>query len=254
MGLFSGITKAVAGIGLGPIAAGLGSAGLDFATSIMNRNAQKKINSQNISNSWDMWNANNSYNDPSAQMERFRKAGLNPNLIYGSGSGSAGNASGSLPVSQSPGGINASSVGQAVENALNLKQRLSNLEASRLSNENLGWDASIKKSMADMKKAEYDYFNTFNLTPPSSVQEKIFRDLVLPGHYGYNKKLPSETDVKYKAEELSNPFSSPTTFGTILQSVLSLQNGNYFKMAKDALTPIWKNRGSLYYRPFPGRF
>lgn len=33
----------------------------------------------------DMWNMNNAYNDPSAQMERLKQAGLNPNLVYGSG-------------------------------------------------------------------------------------------------------------------------------------------------------------------------
>ena len=33
----------------------------------------------------EMWNMNNAYNDPSAQMERLRQAGLNPNLVYGNG-------------------------------------------------------------------------------------------------------------------------------------------------------------------------
>lgn len=38
----------------------------------------------------------NQYNSPTEQMARYRSAGLNPNLIYGSGTTSAGNAS-SLP-------------------------------------------------------------------------------------------------------------------------------------------------------------
>lgn len=38
----------------------------------------------------------NQYNSPTEQMSRYRSAGLNPNLIYGSGTTSAGNAS-SLP-------------------------------------------------------------------------------------------------------------------------------------------------------------
>lgn len=38
------------------------------------------------------WNAQNAYNTPAAQMQRFKDAGLNPNLIYGSsGDNSAGN-------------------------------------------------------------------------------------------------------------------------------------------------------------------
>ena len=38
------------------------------------------------------WELTNEYNSPQAQMERYQKAGLNPNLIYGSGAG-GGNAS-----------------------------------------------------------------------------------------------------------------------------------------------------------------
>lgn len=39
------------------------------------------------------WNMENAYNSPAAQMQRYAEAGLNPNLIYGTGSASAGNAS-----------------------------------------------------------------------------------------------------------------------------------------------------------------
>lgn len=44
---------------------------------------QNKTNRENIQNQWDMWNATNEYNSPEAQMERYKDAGLNPNLIYG---------------------------------------------------------------------------------------------------------------------------------------------------------------------------
>lgn len=40
-----------------------------------------------------MWEKQNLYNSPEAQMQRFMAAGLNPHLIYGSGSAGAGNAS-----------------------------------------------------------------------------------------------------------------------------------------------------------------
>lgn len=38
----------------------------------------------------EMWNRQNQYNAPESQMNRFKEAGLNPNLIYGQGN--AGNA------------------------------------------------------------------------------------------------------------------------------------------------------------------
>ncbi len=40
----------------------------------------------------EMWNRQNAYNSPTEQMKRYQEAGLNPNMIYGSGSSSAGNA------------------------------------------------------------------------------------------------------------------------------------------------------------------
>lgn len=40
----------------------------------------------------DLWDYQNAYNTPQAQMERLTAAGLNPHLIYGSGSAGAGNA------------------------------------------------------------------------------------------------------------------------------------------------------------------
>lgn len=48
-----------------------------------------------------MWNRQNQYNDPAAQMARFKNAGLNPNLVYGSGSASAGNSN-SMPKYNAP--------------------------------------------------------------------------------------------------------------------------------------------------------
>ena len=42
-----------------------------------------------------MWHLQNQYNSPTAQMSRLRQAGLNPNLVYGSGV--TGNSAGSAP-------------------------------------------------------------------------------------------------------------------------------------------------------------
>lgn len=48
------------------------------------------------------WNRQNAYNHPAMQMERLKNAGLNPNLVYGSGS-VTGNVSGQLPKYTAPG-------------------------------------------------------------------------------------------------------------------------------------------------------
>lgn len=52
--------------------------------------ANKAMAEYQYSKDLEMWNRQNDYNSPAAQMERFKSAGLNPNLIYGQGS--SGNA------------------------------------------------------------------------------------------------------------------------------------------------------------------
>lgn len=94
---------------IGAIVGGLGS----LAGSMIGANAQRQANIQNMQlakyqNNWqtaenekayarsvEMWNMQNQYNSPTAQMSRLRQAGLNPNLVYGSGV--TGNSAGSVP-------------------------------------------------------------------------------------------------------------------------------------------------------------
>lgn len=94
---------------IGAVVGGLGS----LAGSMIGANAQRRANIQNMQlakyqNNWqtaenekayarsvEMWNMQNRYNSPTAQMSRLRQAGLNPNLVYGSGV--TGNSAGSAP-------------------------------------------------------------------------------------------------------------------------------------------------------------
>lgn len=58
---------------------------------IFNNNSNKKVARENRAFALDMWNRNNEYNTPLAQMQRLKEAGLNPNLMYGQGT--TGNSS-----------------------------------------------------------------------------------------------------------------------------------------------------------------
>jgi len=61
------------------------------ASDIFNYYQSERNYKRNRSDALSDWNLVNQYNSPEAQMQRFRDAGLNPNLIYGRGdSGSAG--------------------------------------------------------------------------------------------------------------------------------------------------------------------
>lgn len=55
-------------------------------------NWQTAENDKAYARNLELWNMQNQYNSPSAQMARLRSAGLNPNLVYGSGV--TGNSSG----------------------------------------------------------------------------------------------------------------------------------------------------------------
>lgn len=64
-----------------------------IANAVANKRQRKWASEQaDKANQWnlDMWNRANEYNSPLQQMQRFKEAGLNPNLIYGQGS--SGNA------------------------------------------------------------------------------------------------------------------------------------------------------------------
>ena len=74
---------------------------LGFGSNHQTNQANKELAKYQYDLAVDMWNKQNEYNSPKAQMERFREAGLNPNLIYGNGAASAGNA-GSPPQYQAP--------------------------------------------------------------------------------------------------------------------------------------------------------
>ncbi|UPW41906.1 DNA pilot protein [Dipodfec virus RodF1_76] len=80
---------------IGQAVSGIASIG---STSMAN-NQNMEIAKYNWEQQKEMWHMQNEYNKPSAQMARYQEAGLNPNLIYGSGSASAGNST-SIPTPQ----------------------------------------------------------------------------------------------------------------------------------------------------------
>lgn len=85
------IGAALIGGAVGGLTQGIGS--------YLSYKGQKSANQTNIrlaqearEHDLDMWNRQNEYNTPAMQMQRLEDAGLNPRLIYGSGTASTGNA------------------------------------------------------------------------------------------------------------------------------------------------------------------
>lgn len=69
------------------------AAGGTLTAAGINAGSNAYSNRQNQKN----WEKQNEYNSPAKQLERYRVAGLNPNLLYGNGQSSAGNAGALAP-------------------------------------------------------------------------------------------------------------------------------------------------------------
>lgn len=153
--------------------AGLLSGGLN---SIFQRNQQDKAWQQTV----DMWNAQNKYNSPFNQMQRFKAAGLNPNLIYGQGN--PGNASGAPQFQVS---AHNSPIGAALEALTNV----ANLE--------------LIKSQVDKNKAESN--RTKSQTQGIDLENKFNSNTFLLRYWkvtaeagtAVNKKAMSDIDRQY---------------------------------------------------------
>lgn len=79
-------------------------------------------NKQNRKN----WEDQNAYNAPVQQMARYRAAGLNPNLIYGNGSSSAGTASSIAPYQSQH--VSASDLLNAAQAVMNMRSMSANVK------------------------------------------------------------------------------------------------------------------------------
>lgn len=96
--------------GADPLLGGIAQAGSGLIDDVFNilsakkqRKWAEKMYGQQRADALSDWTMQNEYNSPEAQMARLKKAGLNPNLVYGNG---ATALSTSQPRSSSPGSYN----------------------------------------------------------------------------------------------------------------------------------------------------
>lgn len=77
------------------VAAGItqmGNAAVAAASNKRQFKNQQKAMALQLQQNKELWDYQNAYNTPQQQMDRLKNAGLNPNLIYGSGAGGMGQA------------------------------------------------------------------------------------------------------------------------------------------------------------------
>lgn len=111
----------------------------------------------------EQWYRQNEYNSPSAQMQRYIEAGLNPNLIYGNGQASAGNAA------SSPSFQSAKFSAPSAERSTDQVRRIDVDPYQLVSISN---QLGLQQAQKDQISAQADYTrqNTINATLESSLK------------------------------------------------------------------------------------
>lgn len=130
---------------LNKAAAGIGKFWSKLSGSDYRFSQNKQMAEYQYSKDLEMWNRQNAYNHPSEQMARYKEAGLNPALMYGSGgSASAGSAT-EMPQYNAP-------TFDWSKNPINILNTLSAFQ-----------DLRVKKANADkesaLSRAFMDWFN-----------------------------------------------------------------------------------------------
>lgn len=144
------------------------------------------------------WNMQNAYNSPSEQMQRFKAAGLNPNLIYGQTSEAPAVRSAPAPnwnpqaPQFNPGAISGSYFDTAIK-----KQTLTNMDAQekvlRQQALNLASDLVTKGIVQNRGKLAYDIESATreNVIARSGLQNDILK--VQPDNMLWDRELKKKT-------------------------------------------------------------
>lgn len=256
---------------LGTAALGLGSSIISSAFgSLFGDNSAKKqfkyqqeLNREAFQHDVDMWNRQNAYNTPSAQMERLQAAGLNPNLVYGNGgaTNTANNApsynAGSAPDVSSARAAAASLANQGFNTALNFQMQ--QVQAA-----NLQADTELKNTQGQLNQTNNEVALLDKYLKQNTVDdniryqlEKWKQDLVLGRNqiklgdqqFTLNmyqmKKLDAETGniiantklTKLQAEEIAITLQY---LPEVLRSQIHLNNANAYKAIQSGNLDIEK--------------
>lgn len=121
----------------------IGSSVLGYFGQKQTNKTNKQIAADARQHEVDMWNMQNAYNNPSAQMKRLLDAGLNPNLVYGSGNVS-GLQTGEKPKTHSP--EYKSPISQLeIPNMLNYLREFSDYQVKRTQIDNIGEATNLSR-------------------------------------------------------------------------------------------------------------
>lgn len=112
---------------------------------------QQRLNREAFQHDVDMWNRQNAYNTPSAQMERLQAAGLNPNLVYGNGG--ATNTANSAPTYNAGTAPDVAAARQAAGSLANAGFNTAiNAKLSQVQAANIEADTKLKETQGNLNQ------------------------------------------------------------------------------------------------------
>lgn len=225
-----------------PIAAAIAGAaalGSSITGAVSNSNLNKKTQKYNkemyerqYQDNLTMWNMSNSYNSPQEQMKRLQEAGLNPNLVYGSGGQTGGTAS---PMSApNPGNVDfkptaidlGRAAGTAFDKYFDYQVKNAQLDNLKAQNDVILEEANLKRAQA--KSVDFQLgLNTE--ARPDDLQYRQQRAA----------KMAAEHVIKENEAEIILR-TKPTTIQQAAEKLIQMRTGN--RMTEEQIKKLHNDR------------
>jgi hypothetical protein len=186
------------------------AAAIAAGTSILNTGAQIFTNAQNRRNALKDQKALNAYNSPAQQMQRFKEAGLNPNLIYKqTNEGAAVRSSDAIAPKIEEGAL------EILGKSNNIQVQQLNMESMKLRNQNQELQNEILRDTINDQKEKYGIQNRVgnatydNLIAGANLrrQELSQKNTINPLEAERLKKQNNILDEQFKSLSSLNEFN-----------------------------------------------
>lgn len=158
---------------------------------------------QHEQNKWNLeqWNRNNAYNSPAAQMQRFKAAGLNPDLMYQQGTPglSSAPAQGSNPIPKQPFQMQLDPLMLAQLKNIEADTNLKNSDANQKDalTEGINYDNITKKAAAAYQEEWLDAWNSYD----KKKKRQMFYNMLSTCYIQEENALESAKNGKFQNQE-----------------------------------------------------
>ncbi len=174
----------------------------------------------------EMWNTANEYNSPKKQMERLKEGGLNPNLVYGTGS-VTGNTSTQTPSQSVPDMSARGKLNVDLPNPLMLLNQHQDLKNKSVQHDNMSMQTKLMEKESEIKTLEQ--LKIMSTTGKNEAETKRLNGLY-------------ESQLKKLEEEAKG--------ARLKTNMLSLDHENYSKYGIRPNDSIMYRGGAKIYEEF----